>query len=494
MTEFRSWNSKTMLFQITTLLLICLLQNTVGFSQTPGGIKQEVTPLNEIKPYAKGDGVSDLIGDTVTVGGIASIASGVLHENYLQIFIQQDSTGISLFSESFDKPVNPGDSILARGVVQEYYGLTEINVLDYEVFSDTRKQPLQISLAEAIDNLAKYEGMLVGGTGTVIGKGDRFNGKYLMISPEGIPDKSIMIYVTNFHSRYQDFDFESISIGDDLQVAGILSLYNPDTRGEEGNTYKIHLRTSKDLTIIGISRSQMILWGSLGLLVFILVAGWIISLRSTVQSKTKELKDSVEEKEVLLKEIHHRVKNNLAIMSGLFELQLDATENAETKKALRNSQSRLKSMALVHDKLYNTSSLTEIEMSHYIKELVQSLRNTFVGPDQDISLEFNFDDVRLDIDQAIPCGLLINEIVVNAFKHGFNNKKSGMIKVSMKEQNGTAKLIIADNGDGIPDDFDIQKSSSLGMMLIDTFKDQLGAELEVDTDKGTRFTFSFAVK
>lgn len=493
MTEFRSWDSKLILFQITTLLLIFLFQYTVGFSQTTGGIRQEVTPLKEIKPNVS-DGVSDLIGDTVTVGGIASIASGVLHENYLQTFIQQDSTGLSLFSESFNKPINLGDSVLARGIVQEYYGLTEINVLEYEVFSDTRKQPLQISLSEAIDHLAKYEGMLVGGTGTVIGKGDRFNGKYLMISPEGMPDKSIMIYVTNFHSRYQDFDFESISIGDDLQIAGILSLYNPDTRGEEERTYKIHLRTSDDLSIIGVSRSQMILWGSLGLLIILIVAGWIISLRSTVKSKTEDLKQSLEDKEILLKEIHHRVKNNLAIMSGLFELQLDGTENEETKKALRNSQSRLKSMALVHDKLYNTSSLTEIEMSHYIRELVQSLRDTFVGPDQDITLEFDFDGISLDIDKAIPCGLLINEIVVNAFKHGFENKDSGVIRVSMKEQNGTAVLIITDNGEGIPDDFDIQQSSSLGMMLIDTFKNQLGAELEVDTGNGTRFTFSFTVK
>ena len=482
-----------MLFQITILLLICLLQNTVGFSQTSDDTKQELIPLNEINPDAADDNVSDLIGDTVTVGGIANIASGVLHENYLQIFIQQDSTGLSLFAESFHKSVSPGDSLVARGVVQEYYGLTEIKVLEYEVFTDPPRQLQQISLDKAIDNLSRYEGMLVSGSGTVIGKGDQFNGKYLMISPEDNSEKSIMVYVTNFHAHYQDFDFESISIGDDLQISGILSLYNPDAQGEEGNTYKVHLRTPSDLSIIGISRSQMILWGSLGLVVLVIVIGWIISLRSTVQSKTKELKESLEEKEILLKEIHHRVKNNLAIMSGLFELQLDGTENEATKEALRNSQSRLKSMALVHDKLYNTSNLTEIEMSHYIRELVKSLHNTFTGPDQDIALEYNFDDVRLDIDQAIPCGLLINEIVVNAFKHGFQNQESGVIEVSMKRHNGMAELVIADDGSGIPEDFDISKSSSLGMMLIETFKNQLGAELEVDTGSGTRFTFSFAV-
>lgn len=493
MTLFRSRGRKCMLLRITILLLLCMLQNAVGFTQATGEKKQELIPLNDIKPDTGGVEASAVIGDTVTVGGIANIASGVLHENYLQIFIQDDSTGLSLFAESFEKPVSPGDSLVVTGVVQEYYGLVEVKVLEYEIISEAKRQPLKISLDKVLENLPKYEGMLVGGNATVIGKGDRFNGKYLMVSPEKHPDKSIMVYVTNFHVHYQDFDFESISIGDDLQIAGILSLYNPDTREEE-ETYKIHLRIPGDLSIIGISRSQMILWGSLGLIGLLITVSWIVSLRSTVSSKTKELQESLKEKEILLKEIHHRVKNNLAIMSGLFELQLDSTDHEETKKVLRDSQSRLKSMALVHDKLYNTSSLTEIEMSHYIKELVNSLRDTFLGPRQDISLDFDFDDIYLDIEQAIPCGLLINEIVVNAFKHGFNKKKSGLIKVSMKKHNETAELIVADNGEGIPEDFDITESSSLGMMLIETFKNQLGAELEVDNTGGTKFTFRFSIE
>jgi len=213
----------------------------------------------------------------------------------------------------------------------------------------------------------------------------------------------------------------------------------------------------------------------------------------TVKSQTQDLKQSLQDKEILLKEIHHRVKNNLAIMSGLFELQLDSTENEQTIKALRNSQSRLKSMALVHDKLYRTSSLTDIEMSQYVEELVRSLHNTFVGPKQDISLNFKIEDINLDIDQAIPCGLLINEIVVNAFKHGFENKDKGSIEIAMKKQNGDARLVIADDGHGIPEDFDISKSSSLGMMLIETFKNQLDASLHISNSRGTRFTFSFPI-
>lgn len=499
MTEFRSCAGINMHYRDLLLLLFCLLYSITVRANNPQADsvsvnKGRLTELAEVKRDLDEDGTSDLIGDTVTVAGISNIATGVLHENYLQIFIQDDTTGMSLFSTSFDKPVNRGDSVIATGVIQEYYGLTEINVLDYRVISGTEKKLTEIPLQKALDNLPKFEGMLISGTGTVIGKGDRFNGKYLMFSPTEDRESSIMVYVTNFHSNYQQFDFESISIGDDLRVAGILSLYNPDTRGEEESTYKIHLRTPADLSIIGISRNQMILWGSIGILVTAIAIGWIISLRSTVKSQTQDLKQSLQDKEILLKEIHHRVKNNLAIMSGLFELQLDGTENDQTKKALRNSQSRLKSMALVHDKLYNTSSLTEIEMGNYVEELVLSLHDTFAGPEQEISLNFDFDDITLDIDRAIPCGLLINEIVVNSFKHGFNNRESGTIEVVMKKQNGEARLVIADDGDGIPEDFDISTSSSLGMMLIETFKNQLDANLDVSNTNGTRFTFAFPIE
>ena len=506
MTEFKSYYGVIMHYRFLWLLLVFLLAATSAKAQSsdvPAEISQQadkavpspvITDLAKVKLDSDEDGTPDLLGDTVRVAGISNIATGVLHEKFMQIFIQQDSTGISLFSESFEKPVSPGDSVVAKGVVQEYYGLTEINVIAYEVYPNSGKELVSVTLEEALGNLPVYEGVLVSGSGTVIGKGDRFNGKFLMVSPTDDQERALMVYVTNFHSNYQQFDFESISIGDEVRINGVLSKYNPDTRGEQKSTYKIHLRTPADLSIVGISRNQMFLWGSIGIIITLIAIGWIISLRSTVKSQTKDLKQSLKDKEILLKEIHHRVKNNLAIMSGLFELQLDGTENEQTKKALRNSQSRLKSMALVHDKLYRTSSLTDIEMPQYVEELVKSLHSTFVSPKQDISLNFELEDISLDIDKAIPCGLLINEIVVNAFKHGFENKDKGTITIAMKRRNGEANLIIADDGHGIPEDFDISTSSSLGMMLIETFKNQLDARLDVSNTKGTRFSFTFPVE
>lgn len=506
MTKFKSGYGMTMQYALLWLLLFCFPAITLAGIQdaTASDSLQEadeqvlsapsLTDLSQIKYDSNGNGKPDMLGDTVTVSGISNIATGLLHQRFMQIFIQQDSIGLSLFSSSYDEPVSPGDSVVATGVVQEYYGLVEINVIDYRVFPNTGIKPLEISLTKALEDLQKYEGMLVNGLGTVIGKGSRFNGKYLMISPSGNPKDAIMAYVTNFHTSYQQFDFESISIGDEVRITGILSLYEPEADGEEESTYKVHLRFPEELEVVGISRNQMVLWGSIGIIITLVAIGWIISLRSTVKSKTEDLKQSLEDKEILLKEIHHRVKNNLAIMSGLFELQLDGTENEQTKIALKNSQSRLKSMALVHDKLYRTSSLTDIEMSQYVEELVRSLHDTFIGPQQEITLNFEIDDLSLDIDQAIPCGLLINEIVVNSFKHGFKNKEKGSLKIVMKKHNGNARLVIADNGHGIPEDFDISTSSSLGMMLIETFKNQLDARLDISNTIGTRFSFTFPIK
>lgn len=491
MTKLRSSKGITMPAYFSLILSIFLFFNTAEYSQPPEEVNSDFIPLNKIKSSINNNNISSLTGDTVTVTGIANIATGLLHENYLQIFIQNDSTGISLFAESFEEAIEDGDSVVATGIIQDYYGLTEINVSEYSVFSTDGNQPAVIPLFQAVDTPQKYEGMLVNGTGNVVSKGDRFNGKYIMVAPYNKPDKPMMVYVTNFHAMYQQFDFESLSIGDEVRITGVLSLYNPDSKGQEESTYKIHLRTPEDLTPIGITQSQITLWGSIGFLVALLIIGWIISLRSSVKNKTEDLQESLNDKEILLKEIHHRIKNNLAIMSGLFELQLEGVENEETKKVLRNSQSRLKSMALVHDKLYQTSNLTDIQMSQYITELVRSLRNTFIGMNQEIDLEFDFDDISLDIEQAIPCGLLVNEIVVNTFKHAFNNRRSGVINISMKRQNGTIKLIIGDNGEGIPDDVDLKNSSSLGMMLIDTFKKQLGASMEISNTNGTQFSITF---
>lgn len=484
-------------WQLMGILVVLLISGLFQVSalSAQSVTPSQITPLHEVKQDANGDGVSDLDGDTVTVTGIANISTGQLHEIYLQVFLQNDSTGFSIFSESFDTPINRGDSVVATGVVQEYFGLTEIQVFEYSVFPRSGPMPDPIPLSRAVLNPWQYEGMLVEGDGRVVGKGNRFNGKFLNIVPSDTSTRSIMVYVSNFHSQYAAFDFASLSAGDEVQVRGVMSQY--DTGDPGARVFKITLRTPDDLEVLGIARSTLIWLGAVGILIILVVIGWIISLRSRVKSKTRQIRKSLEEKDLLLKEIHHRVKNNLAIISGLIELQLESSADKETQKVLRDSQTRIQSMALVHDKLYRTNTVTDIGMRTYIEDLVEALRSTFTGPDEEIELQFDVDELNLDIDRAIPCGLLINELVVNAFKHAFGNGENGTLEVKLKKDYSGAesgpeiKLSVADNGKGLPENFEDKLDSSLGMMLIKTFTSQLDATMEVENEDGAHFIFRF---
>lgn len=216
-------------------------------------------------------------------------------------------------------------------------------------------------------------------------------------------------------------------------------------------------------------------------------------LRRQVDKKTRKLQHTLEEKKILLKEIHHRVKNNLSIISGLIGLQIDTTGDEEARRVLQDSQSRIHSMATIHDKLYQTDSLSAIPLDSYLKELIEAIHKTFNNVNDSVSLLFDIEPVEISINKAVPCGLLVNELVVNAFKHAFKPGKKGVLEISLKKKNYELELIITDNGPGLPADFNFNGTSSLGSMLIDTFSAQLEAQTEILDDKnGAAFKFTFS--
>jgi two-component sensor histidine kinase len=224
----------------------------------------------------------------------------------------------------------------------------------------------------------------------------------------------------------------------------------------------------------------------------IFIIGWVIVLRRRVDSKTSEIQHSLEEKDVLLREIHHRVKNSLSIVSGLIELQLEGTNSKDARNVLRNSQSRIHSVALIHEKLYQTESISDIELDNYIRDLVEAIHATFSDSKKFVALSFDLEKVILDIDRVIPCGLLINELIVNAFKYAFKKGEKGRLKIALHQQNNEIVLQISDNGPGLPEDFKKNRNDSLGSMLIDSFAAQLDAQMDIQTsDEGTSFTFTF---
>ena len=198
---------------------------------------------------------------------------------------------------------------------------------------------------------------------------------------------------------------------------------------------------------------------------------------------------SLEEKEVLLSEIHHRVKNNLAVISGLLQLQAYNAKDSDVQDILYESQNRIQSIAMIHEKLYQSDTFAHIELKNYISDLVNNIRNTYNKKNIKITIEA--DEIYLNITEAIPCALILNELIVNAFKHAFKKMQKGRVTIEMAQSKGYINLKVRDNGVGLPDDFGMVSKKALGMTLIKTLVKQLNAELEINQQKGTEFSILF---
>jgi PAS domain S-box-containing protein len=206
----------------------------------------------------------------------------------------------------------------------------------------------------------------------------------------------------------------------------------------------------------------------------------------------QKIRDSLKEKEVLLKEIHHRVKNNLQIIHSLLNMQSRRSKDPRILDALRESQNRVRTMALIHERLYRSTDLSEIDFKDYISRLVGELYLSFgVNADQ-LRLELDLQSVRLGIDIAIPCGLIVNELVSNSLKYGFPGGRRGRLKLSLVAvEDGTVRLAIGDDGAGLPAELNFRNTETLGLQLVCTLVDQLGGTIELDRAGGTEFLIVF---
>jgi PAS domain S-box-containing protein len=194
----------------------------------------------------------------------------------------------------------------------------------------------------------------------------------------------------------------------------------------------------------------------------------------------QKMRESLKEKEILLSEIHHRVKNNLAVISGILQLQVYHTDNKKVNKALKESQSRIQSMSLVHEMLYQSESMAFINYKKYVNDLLQAISSMHLNEDRDIDIISEVEEVKFDLNQAIPCSLLLNEIIVNSYKHAFDDQSKGFIRVKMREEEGKVHLIVEDNGVGVTQET-INTSESLGSTLIRTLTSQLKGTYEIGT-------------
>jgi two-component sensor histidine kinase len=227
----------------------------------------------------------------------------------------------------------------------------------------------------------------------------------------------------------------------------------------------------------------------LGFVVAFLSYQRISSKNKTIDLQKDDLQKNLLEKENLLKEIHHRVKNNLQIISVIFDKQARLATDEQTKKLMREGQDRVFSIALVHENLYQSENLTTIRMRTYLEMLTQNIENSHKNEHQAIELSLDVDDSILEIDTAIPLGLILNELITNCYKYAFKNRTLGKIQICFHKKENDFVLTVKDNGIGLSDDFDVSKTKTLGMNLIRGLVRQISGKLDFSTDnQGTVFS------
>lgn len=229
-------------------------------------------------------------------------------------------------------------------------------------------------------------------------------------------------------------------------------------------------------------------------------SGQIIGCTGTASDITyikeyqERLEKNLHEKEILIKEIHHRVKNNLAVISGIIGLQTTHLEDEGMRAVFEQSQSRIKSIALIHERLYQTNLFSAIEIQEYLEELIKDIRRTYGSDERNIRISVTGKPISLNINQAVPFGILANELITNALKYAFSEKDSGKIIVALDYRDGNVLFEVSDNGVGLPDDFEELKTKSLGMTLVETVTSQLEGVLTTDYKKNEGTTFKVTFK
>ncbi|HRA60844.1 MAG TPA: PAS domain S-box protein, partial [Bacteroidia bacterium] len=210
------------------------------------------------------------------------------------------------------------------------------------------------------------------------------------------------------------------------------------------------------------------------------------------KQQEKELQESLKEKEVLLKEVHHRVKNNMQVISSILNLQSSYIKDEAAVEMLKESQDRIKSMAFIHESLYQGKNLSHVKFSEYVRNLVSNLFHTYGINKKGLKLKFDLDEVFLNLDTSIPCGLILNELISNALKYAFTDREEGTLSVTLKKlEGGKLKLEVTDDGKGFPKEINWKDTESLGLQLVVTLAGQIRGDIQMETKKGTTFTIVF---
>jgi PAS domain S-box-containing protein len=222
-----------------------------------------------------------------------------------------------------------------------------------------------------------------------------------------------------------------------------------------------------------------------------MVLSVILDLSERKQSE-KRIQDALQQKDLLLREVHHRVKNNLQVIHSLLDLQALKSKDSELVGMLRDSQNRIRSMSLIHQTLYQSQNFAQVDFQRFLGELLPRLTEAYGSMSNLVTIDIRAHDVKLPINEAIPCGLIVNELVSNALKHGFTDHQKGTIVVDIRPlDDQQVELSISDDGKGIPEELDLMRTGSLGLQLVHLLTRQLHGQLDIQRMKPTRFALRF---
>lgn len=309
-----------------------------------------------------------------------------------------------------------------------------------------------------------------------------------------------------YFNKHSDFFFKSLlnlklKVGTSLEYFFQLYYTQDNTDNEELNYFNHYFEKVKqgkfrtyELEIKLPSGSKWIevfmnpIFDTDGNVIEISLMGHDITLKKNIEHDTME---SLKEKEILLKEIHHRVKNNLQVISSILNLQSSFVTDPNTLNVLLESRNRIRSMAIIHENLYQTKNFSSIDFAGYIKNLVMNIESLFHSNDKKIDIIFDLDSTNLSLDQAVPSGLILNELITNVFKYAFESNANNQLIISLKNENELIQFKVKDNGIGLPPNLEIEELESLGLQLVVTLCDQLDATLSYKVDNGTEFLITF---
>lgn len=390
--------------------------------------------------------------------------SNSLHNIGLTYFLMEDNTDLAL------KYVNESLEIDSR--INNYNGLANNYMLSGKIHAQRKDHQVAIKLLEQALALAQ-----------------EYNNPDVIMESSGS--------LSNLYAEEQNYEkaFASIliknEVGDSI-VSGenfkrITQLEMQNAFDKKQNEIEVgyqqeRLRYEAELRRNKITRNFILLTA-----VLIIAFGIFLYLNYRKSRRAEK------EKELLLKEIHHRVKNNLMVISSLLNLQSGSITDENTRSAVKDSQNRVKSMALIHQMLYQSETFNRIDFTKYLEQLMASLQNTYSEQGKNIRYVIHTDNIELDIDTAIPLGLITNELATNAYKYAFSDSSSGKIEVNFSHiTDHKYRLRVSDNGIGLPAGFDVDHTTTLGLKLVKILARQLKAKLDYTVKDGTEFNIEFS--